>query len=67
MNAVQHFFRFLLISLKCTTEPCVKCWKDTGVPIGCDLDDPRRKGNYKQEEGQICEKCAKADKTRRVK
>jgi len=40
------------------TEICVSCRKDTGIPKNCHVDDPKRKGNYVEGAGQLCEECA---------
>ena len=40
------------------TEICVLCHKDTGIPKGCHINDPKRKENYVEGSGQLCEGCA---------
>ena len=44
------------------TELCVLCREDTGIPRSCDIDDPRRKDNYVEGAGQVCESCVEKGK-----
>jgi len=40
-----------------TTEECVLCHKDTGIPKDVPIDDPRRLGCYVEGSGQLCKEC----------
>lgn len=39
------------------TEKCIRCGKDTEIPINCHVDDPRRNGHYIEGAGQPCDYC----------
>jgi len=43
------------------TEVCIipNCRVDTGIPRMCDVDDPRRMGNFMKGHGQLCSSCAR--------
>ena len=41
-----------------TTEKCVLCQEDTGIPRDVPVDDVKRLGCYIEGAGQVCPRCA---------